>query len=86
MYRAGPCRERGKQAGRKEVLEVAGVNQQNRNAFDFSQDALDFKARLWKKLQTRMAMTSVQELEDDDLEWVNAAGMPVTREQDELLR
>ena len=65
---------------------MAGVNQQNRNAFDFSQDALEFRARLWKKLQTRMAMTSVQELEDDDLEWVNAAGMPVTREQDELLR
>lgn len=56
---------------------MAGVNQQNMNAFDFSHDALDFKARLWKKLKNQMAMTSAQELEDDDLEWVNAAGMPV---------
>lgn len=56
---------------------MAGTNQKNANAFDFSQDALGFKARLWKKLQTQMAMTSAQELEDDDLEWVNAAGMPV---------
>lgn len=62
---------------------MAGVNQQNVNAFDFSQDALDFKARLWKKLKTQMAMTSVQELEDDDLEWVNAAGMPVPPEEDD---
>lgn len=59
---------------------MAGMNQQSVNAFDFSQDALDYKARLWKRLQTQMTMTSVQELEDDDLEWVNAAGMPVAPE------
>ncbi|MBQ7850936.1 MAG: hypothetical protein IJ343_14525 [Clostridia bacterium] len=64
---------------------MAGINQQNRNAFDFSQDARDFKARLWKKLQTLKAMTSVQELEDDDLEWVHAAGMPVRPEDEEDL-
>lgn len=67
-------------AGRKEVLEVAGVNQQCGNAFDFSQDALDFRTRLWKKLKTQMTMTSVQELEDEDLEWINAAGMTVRPE------
>lgn len=70
-------------AGRKEVLEVAGVNQQSGNAFDFSQDALDFRARLWKKLKTQMTMTSVQELEDEDLEWINAAGMAVRAEDED---
>lgn len=56
---------------------MTGVNHQNMNAFDFSQDAQNFRARLWKKLKTQVTMTSVQELDDDDLEWVNAAGMPV---------
>ena len=49
----------------------------NTDAFDFSQDALAFRAQLWKQLKAQMATTSVQELEDDDLEWVNAAGIPV---------
>lgn len=56
------------------------ADKQSRNAFDFSQDALVFRARLWQRIQTRTAVTSVQELEDDDLEWVNAAGMPVAPE------
>ena len=56
---------------------MVGVNQQNMNAFDFSLDAQDFRSRLWKKLKTKMVMTSVQELEDDEREWVNAAGRPV---------
>lgn len=82
MYRVEP-RLSGIQAGRKEVLKVAGENQQN-NPFDFSQDALDFKARLWKKLQARMAAAAVQELEDDDLEWVSAAGMAAGTGDDKL--
>ena len=47
---------------------------QSTKLFDFSQDAADFKAHLWQKLkmQTPVAM---EPLEDDDLEWVNAAGM-----------
>lgn len=58
--------------------------QQSTNAFDFSQDALDFRARLWQRIQTRMAVTSVQELEDDKLEWVNAAGTPIApRDRDD---
>ena len=56
---------------------MTGMDRHNRDAFDFSQDAQDFKARLWGKLKTKMVMTSAQELEDDNLEWVNAAGMPV---------
>lgn len=64
---------------------MAGVNQRSVNAFDFSQDAQMFKARLWKKLKTQMVMTSVQEVEDDDLEWVNAAGMPVHPEDRDKL-
>lgn len=56
---------------------MAVGNRPNMNAFDFAQDAQDFKTRLWKKLKTRMAMTAVYELEDEDLEWVNAAGLYV---------
>ena len=43
-------------------------------AFDFSQDALEFRERLWKKLKA-CAPEKDQPLEDDDLEWVNAAGV-----------
>ena len=60
------------------------MKQQNTNAFDFSQSVPDFKARLWKKLKTKMALTSAQELDDDDLEWVNAAGMPVNPEDERV--
>lgn len=56
---------------------MTGTNHQNMNAFDFSQNALDFKERLWKKIQNQMVKAPLEELEDDDLEWVNAAGMPV---------
>lgn len=59
---------------------MAGVDQHNRNAFDFSQDAQAFRVRLWSKIKTQMATASVQELEDDDLEWVNAAGITVRPE------
>lgn len=60
------------------------MHQQKENAFDFSQDALDFKARLWGKLKTQMTTTSLQELEDDDLEWVSAAGLPVRPEDEDM--
>ena len=63
---------------------MAEIKQQNGNAFDFSQNALEFKARLWKTLKTKMALTSVQELDDDDLEWVNAAGMPVNPDDERV--
>lgn len=56
-------------------MEIA--NRKPADAFDFSQDAQDFRAQLWRKIQSQMAAPSVQELEDDDLEWVHAAGMPV---------
>lgn len=62
------------------------MDQRNMKAFDFAQGELEFKARLWKKLKTQMAMNSVQALEDDDLDMVNAAGMPVYREnRDDLI-
>lgn len=83
MYQTGAPAAGRSQAGRKEVLKVTD-RQQSTNAFDFSQDALDFRARLWQRIQTRMAVTSVQELEDDELEWVNAAGTPIApRDQDD---
>ncbi len=65
-------------------MKVAEMNRQNGNAFDFSQSALEFKARLWKKLKTKMTLTYVQELDDDDLEWVNAAGMPVNPDDERV--
>ena len=59
-------------------MEIA--NRKPADAFDFSQDAQDFRAQLWRKIQVQMATPSMQELEDDDLEWVNAAGMSVAPE------
>ena len=54
-------------------------------AFDFSKDAAEFRARLWEKLCSEMAEHSVQPLEDDDLEWVNAAaGIEYRAEKDEF--
>lgn len=45
------------------------------NVFDFSLEAQAFKEQLWKKLQASTPVSFLQPLEDDDLEWVNAAGM-----------
>lgn len=77
---ADMCDALGHAADSKEVVKVNGTNQQNMNAFDFSQNALDFKERLWKKIQSQMVTAPLEELEDDDLAWVNAAGMPVAPE------
>ena len=63
--------------GRKEALKVDNARRTGMDAFDFAQDALLFKAQLWNRIRSQMATPSVQELEDDDLEWVSAAGMPV---------
>ena len=57
---------------------MAVSTQKLREAFDFSRDAQAFKVRLWKQLQEQMASLSVQELDDDDLELINAAGTPFT--------
>lgn len=53
-----------------------------REAFDFSRDAQEFKKRLWNQLQAQMRSGAV-ELEDEDLTWVNAAGVPFTPQDDE---
>ena len=53
-------------------------------AFDFSKDVPDLKKRLWKRIQASMPATLLHELEDDDLEWVNAAGIPQQPPKDEL--
>lgn len=55
---------------------MAASNYNNLNeAFDFSLDAVEFKQALCQKLE-RMMSASVQELDDDDLEFLNAAGAP----------
>ena len=51
------------------------VNAPMRKTFDFSLDAGAFRERLWKVLEESRAESGVQMLEDDDLEWVNAAGV-----------
>ena len=58
-------------------MKVEIANRKPADAFDFSQDAQDFRAQLWRRIQAQITAPSVQELEDDDLEWVSAAGMPV---------
>lgn len=54
---------------------MAESNHSLNEAFDFSQDAAEFKEALWHRLQDMMD-SSIQELEDDDLEFLNAAGTP----------
>lgn len=44
-------------------------------AFDFSLEAQTFKERLWQTLKASKPSSALQPLEDDDLEWVSAAGM-----------
>ncbi len=44
-------------------------------AFDFSLEAQEFKEQLWEKLQEETPADVLQPLEDDDLDWVSAAGM-----------
>lgn len=43
-------------------------------AFDFSKDAAGFKARLWNRLGQSRPGATVEELDDDDLGLINAAG------------
>lgn len=64
---------------------MMGSKPKGQSAFDFSQSALDFKEQLWKRLKTKAMLAPVQALEDDDLEWVNAAGMTVRQEADDQL-
>lgn len=57
-----------------------------KNAFDFSQDALMFRQRLWLKLKGQMAIAPAQLLDDNDLSLIYAAGMlNVQPDQDDLL-
>lgn len=45
-------------------------------AFDFSLEAGAFKKALWQQLQNMMS-ASIQELDDDELTSLNAAGTPL---------
>ncbi len=59
------------------------MNTEVNRAFDFSSDALLFKKRLLKRLQEEKAKMGTVELMDDDLEYVNAAGIPTPVNDDE---
>jgi len=48
------------------------MSAQTNNNFDFSLDALEFK----KKLEMQLRQMMLQELDDDELDCVNAAGLP----------
>lgn len=53
--------------------------------FDFSQEAQGFKQRLWSQLQERQN-SAIEQLEDDDLAWINAAGpVHLPPEPDDIL-
>lgn len=54
---------------------MAVSNRNIQNAFDFSLDAGDFQKRLWQQLKEKMDAAAIQMLDNDDLEWVNAAGI-----------
>ncbi|MBR6570582.1 MAG: hypothetical protein IKK75_09025 [Clostridia bacterium] len=64
---------------------MAGMEHMAR-AFDFSLDAQDFKARLWEQLKACAPSPAIEPLEDDDLEWVSAAGMIDRAREDKPLR
>jgi len=65
-------------------MDMSDIGRQTGGAFDFSQDAAAFKANLWKRLQENKAENGIQLLEDDDLTWINAAGVPHRAVKDEL--
>ncbi len=44
--------------------------------FDFSLDALEFRKRLQHQLMETVSASSIEPVDDHDLEWVNAAGTP----------
>ena len=58
------------------------MNTEVNRVFDFSDDALLFRKRLLKKLQEEKAHLGSTELADDDLAYINAAGVatPVNQE------
>lgn len=56
----------------------------SKQMFDFSLDAQEFRQRLAEQLH--ISCTDVQELADDDLEWVNAAGVPQHVPDDDPLK
>ena len=64
---------------------MAEKGQNLQKVFDLSQDAKAFKNRLWLQIKDYMD-TAVQPLEDDDLIWVNAAGVPSPRSEDETFK
>lgn len=74
-----PANRQRRQGG----MGMADEMQCKAGLFDFSLDAEDFKVRLWKNLEKQMTEDAVQPLDDDDLEWVSAAGMTVRGEKDE---
>lgn len=65
-------------------MAISNINL--RNAFDFSLDAKDFQKKLWLQLKNN-TVSSPLLLEDDDLAYINAAGVssPIPpRENDDL--
>ncbi len=52
-------------------------------SFDFSLDALFFQKRLLKKLLEEKKRLGATELTDDELEFVNAAGIPTPLKEDD---
>ena len=46
-----------------------------KDVFDFSQDAQAFKARLWQQIRDETNAPSLQPLEDEELAFLNAAGV-----------
>ena len=60
---------------------MAENKQDLQKIFDFSQNAKAFRNRLWHQIKDSMN-DLVQPLEDDDLAWVNAAGVSHPRPDD----
>ena len=65
---------------------MAGQSKKTTAAFDFSLEAQDFKERLWRRMLEDKPAPALQPLEDDDLEFLNAAGMPCCAEEEDLFR
>ena len=60
---------------------MTGVDEWTAEAFDFSKDAELFRAKLWNRLKESVPAADIRQLEDEELEWVNAAGMVVRCEE-----
>ena len=62
------------------------MHDEGKKSFDFSLDALLFQKRLLKVLKEEESKLDAAELTDDELAFVNAAGVPMPAKEEDPLK